>query len=111
MPNRKRPVTIIFRTTPEERALIDKRMEQAGINNMAAYLRKMAIDGYVIKLDLPELRELVTQLRRYNNNLNQIAKRVNATNRFYDADLAELRRSQEKMWDSVNEILMKLSSV
>lgn len=111
MPNRKRPVTIIFRTTTEERALIDKRMEQAGINNMAAYLRKMAIDGYVIKLDLPELRELVTQLRRYNNNLNQIAKRVNATNRFYDADLAELRRSQEKMWESVNEILMKLSSV
>lgn len=111
MPNRKRPVTIIFRTTPEERAMIDKRMEQAGINNMAAYLRKMAIDGYVIKLDLPELRELVTQLRRYNNNLNQIAKRVNATNRFYDADLAELRQSQEKMWDSVNEILMKLSSV
>lgn len=58
MANRNRPIQVKFRVTPEERALIDKRMEQAGTNNMAAYLRKMAIDGYVVKLELPELRDL-----------------------------------------------------
>ena len=67
MANHSRPVQVKFRVTPEERALIGKRMEQAGIMNMAAYLRKMAIDGYVIKLELPELRELISLLRRKSN--------------------------------------------
>lgn len=58
MANRNRPIQVKFRVTPEERKMIDRRMEQAGINNMAAYLRKMAIDGYVVKLELPELRDL-----------------------------------------------------
>ena len=49
MANRNRPIQVKFRVTPEERKMIDRRMEQAGINNMAAYLRKMAIDGYVVK--------------------------------------------------------------
>ena len=56
MANRNRPVQVKFRVTPEERKMIDRRMEQAGISNMAAYLRKMAIDGYVVKLELPELQ-------------------------------------------------------
>lgn len=54
MANRNRPIQVKFRVTPEERALIDKRMAQTGTMNMAAYLRKMAIDGYVVKLELPE---------------------------------------------------------
>lgn len=53
--------------------MIDKRMAQAGTINMAAYLRKMAIDGYVVKLELPELRDLISLLRRTSNNFNQIA--------------------------------------
>lgn len=57
MANRNRPIQVKFRVTPEERAMIDRRMEQADTINMAAYLRKMAIDGYVVKLELPELRD------------------------------------------------------
>ena len=83
MANRNRPIQVKFRVTPEERALIDKRMEQAGTNNMAAYLRKMAIDGYVVKLELPELRDFISLLRRTSNNFNQIARRVNSTDRIY----------------------------
>lgn len=60
MANRKRPIQVKFRVTPDERELIDKRMKQVGSLNMAAYLRKMAIDGYVVKLELPELREMVS---------------------------------------------------
>ena len=111
MANRKRPIQVKFRVTPEEREMIDKRMEQAGTINMAAYLRKMAIDGYVVKLELPELRERISMLRRYNNNVNQIAKRVNSTGRIYDDDIQEIKSQLEKIWEAENEILAKLASI
>lgn len=111
MANRKRPIQVKFRVTPEERELIDKRMKQVGSLNMAAYLRKMAIDGYVVKLELPELREMVSLLRRSSNNLNQIARRVNSTNRIYDEGMQDMLRTQEKLWDSANAILEKLSAI
>lgn len=111
MANRKRPIQVKFRVTPEEREMIDKRMEQAGTINMAAYLRKMAIDGYVVKLELPELRERISMLRRYNNNVNQIAKRVNSTGRIYDDDIQEIKAQLEKIWEAENEILAKLASI
>ena len=111
MANRNRPVQVIFRCTPEERAMIDKRMAQFGTTNMAAYLRKMAIDGYVVKLELPELRERISMLRRYNNNVNQIARRVNSTGRIYDDDIQEIKTQLEKIWEAENEILSKLASI
>ena len=76
---------IIFWVTPEERELIEQKMAQLGTENMSAYLRKIAIDGYVVKLDLPELREMISLLRRTSNNTNQLAKRMNETGRIYAA--------------------------
>ena len=70
MAKRKRDIQLKFRVTPQEREMIETKMAQFGTTNMAAYLRKMAIDGYVVKLDLPELRELVSLLRYSSNNLN-----------------------------------------
>lgn len=87
MAKRKREIVLRFRVTPEERSMIEAKMSQLGTSNMAAYLRKIAIDGYVVKLDLPELKEMISLLRRSSNNLNQIAKRVNETSRIYDADI------------------------
>ena len=81
MAKRKREIVLRFRVTPEERGMIEEKMAQLGTENMAAYLRKMAIDGYVVKLDLPELRDMVSLLKRSSSNLNQIAKRVNETSR------------------------------
>ena len=95
MANLEREVQLKFRVTPEERALIEQKMAQLGTTNMAAYLRKMAIDGFVINLELPELREMVSLLRRSSNNLNQLTRRVHETGRFYDADLDELRQMME----------------
>ena len=69
-PKRKREVQVNFRVSPEELALIEKKMSQLGTNNREAYLRKMALDGHVVQLDLPELKELVSLLRRSSNNLN-----------------------------------------
>lgn len=111
MENRKRPVRLNLRVSEQERKMIEKKMEQAGTDNMNSYLRKMAIDGYVVRLDLPELRDMVSLLRRLSASLNQIAKRVNSTGRLYEADLAEISSNQDKLWDAANEIIMKLSAI
>ena len=111
MAKRKRNIVIRFRVTPEEREMIESKMAQFGTSNMAAYLRKISIDGYVVRLDLPELREMVSLLRRSSNNLNQIAKRVNETSRIYDADIDCLKENQEKIWAAANEILTRLAGI
>ena len=104
MANRNRPIQVKFRVTPEERAMIDRRMAQAETINMAAYLRKMAIDGYVVKLDLPELRDMISLLRRTSNNFNQIARRVNSTNRVYENDIQEMKTMLEQLWQIIGSV-------
>ena len=111
MAKRKRNIVIRFRVTPEEREMIESKMAQFGTSNMAAYLRKISIDGFVVRLDLPELREMVSLLRRSSNNLNQIAKRVNETSRIYDADIDCLKENEEKIWSAANGILTRLASI
>ena len=111
MAKRKRNIVIRFRVAPEEREMIESKMAQFGTTNMAAYLRKISIDGYVVRLDLPELREMVSLLRRSGNNINQIAKRVNETSRIYDADIDCLKENQEKIWAAANGILTRLASI
>ena len=111
MANLQRQVQLKFRVTPEERALIEQKMAQLSTTNMAAYLRKMAIDGFVVNLELPELGELVSLLRRSSNNLNQLTRRVHETGRVYDADLEDLRQGQERLWDAAQKILTSLAKI
>ena len=110
-PKRERNIQVNFRVTSEELALIEQKMSQVGTKNREAYLRKMALDGYVVHLDLPELKELVSLLRRSSNNLNQLTRRVHETGRFYDADLEDISRQQEQLWEGVREILTQLSKL
>ena len=109
--SRKRNVQIIFWVSEEERKQIQAKMEQVGTENLSAYLRKIAIDGYILKLDLPELREMISLLRRSSNNLNQIAKRLNETGRFYAADMEDILQRQEQLWQAANTILTRLALV
>ena len=111
MKKRRRTIPLMFYVTPEERDQIEAKMAQLGTNNMSAYLRKIAIDGYVVQLDLPELREMVLLLRRSSNNLNQLAKRANETGRIYPEDLADIRQNQAQLWESTKEILRVLSTL
>lgn len=111
MANLQRQVQLKFRVTRSERALIEQKMAQLGTTNMAAYLRKMAIDGFVVNLELPELGELVSLLRRSSNNLNQLTRRVHETGRIYDADLEDLRQGQERLWDTAQKILTSLAKI
>ncbi len=108
---REREVQLKFRVTPEERQLIEHKMALLGTNNMAAYLRKMAIDGYIVNLDLPELRELISLLRCSSNNLNQLTKRVHETGRFYDADLEDLRQNFDRLWGMADKLLKGLAKI
>ena len=111
MAKRKRDVPVLFYVSKDEMALIQQKMQAFGTSNMSAYLRKMAIDGYVLKLDLPELKELVSLMRRWSNNLNQLTRRVHQTGRVYDADLQELNAQQEQIWDGVKQILKQLAKL
>ena len=111
MANRKRNVQLHFMVTDYERSLIDEKMEQLGTKNLGAYLRKMAIDGYVIHLDLSDIRELVTLLRRTSNSLNQLTKRVHQTGNIYGEDIDSLRESYDRLWDTADEILSRLYTI
>lgn len=101
----------MFWVTPHEQELIQRKMAQLGTSNLSAYLRKMAIDGLIVKLDMPELREMISLLRRSSNNLNQIAKRMNETGRVYDTDMREVVEHQERLWEMANAILVKLAGI
>ena len=91
--------------------MIEAKMAQLGTTNMGAYLRKMAIDGYVVKLDLPELRELVSLLRYSSNNLNQLTRRVHETGRGYAADMEDILQNQERIWQAARGILSRLAAI
>ncbi|MFT8888064.1 MAG: plasmid mobilization relaxosome protein MobC [Ethanoligenens sp.] len=111
MTNRARDIQLKFRVTPKERELIEQKMAQLGTRNMAAYLRKMAIDGYVVRLELPELKEMLSLLRRSSGNLNQLTRRVHETGRIYDVDLEDIRQNQERLWQAATDILGALSAI
>ena len=111
MKKRRRTIPLMFYVTPEERDQIEAKMAQLGTNNMSAYLRKIAIDGYVVQLDLPELRELVSLLRYSSNNLNQLTRRVHETGRVYAADMEDILQNQERIWQAASGILSRLAAI
>ena len=108
---RNREVHLNFRVSPHELALIEAKMAQVGITNREAYLRKMAIDGYTVRLELPELKELISLLRYSSNNLNQLSRRVHETGRIYDADMEDILQRQDALWSGVNKILKRLGEL
>ena len=103
MKNRTRPVRIEFRVTEQEHQLIQKKMEQLGTKNMGAYLRKMTIDGYIIKVDYTEQKKLAAAISRVAGNINQICRRINQTGHFYEDDIVELKAKQCEIWELLKQ--------
>ncbi len=101
--NRKRPIQVKFFVDEKELNLIKQKMAQMGTENMSAYLRKMAIDGYVVNLDMPELRELTSKMKRISNSENQIAKQLNTTGNIYEADIEEIKKNQEEIYEGIKK--------
>ena len=100
-----------FVVSEQEAELIKERMTQAGISNLSAYLRKMAVDGYIIQLDMAEIREMTKLLRICSNNLNQYAQRANETGSVYAADVEDLRSRLDGLWDAANKLLCGLANI
>jgi len=109
--NRTRDVQLNFRVSSHELKLIEKKMSQIGTKNREAYLRKMAIDGIVVNLEIPELKELLTLMRYTSNNINQLTRRVHETGRIYDADLEDILQKQDALWAGMKEILAQLGKI
>ena len=106
-----RDISMHFWATQEEYDLIQKNMALSGCTNLSAFLRKMAIDGMVIKLDMPEIQEMLHLLRRANANINQITRHLHDTGRIYDTDLEEILGFQKETAARLNDILTKLSAL
>ena len=106
MAKRKRDIQLKFRVTPQEREMIETKMAQFGTTNMAAYLRKMAIDGYIIQVDTTDIKEMTKALGSIGRNINQIAKRVNAGGPTYQADMEEILERLEQIWQLQRRILL-----
>ena len=98
MDGRKRTVQIKFRVTEEERALIEQKMKLVPTRNMEAYLRKMAIDGYIIQIDHADIKAITTEIQKIGVNINQIARRVNAAGSVYQEDIEEIKGVLAEIW-------------
>ena len=109
--NRTRPIQLKVRVNQQEKEIIQQKMQQLGTTNMGAYLRKMAIDGFILKLDMAEMKEMLSLMRRISSNINQIAKRANETGRVYDVDLEEIQNHQEQLWSAMREVLQNFSAL
>ena len=103
MPNRTRPIRIEFRVSDYEHRLIKNKMAQLGTHNMGAYLRKMAIDGYIIKVDYTEQKKLAAAVSRAATNINHICRRINQTGHFYAEDVANLKARQAEIWQLLKQ--------
>ena len=106
MANRKRPIVLRCPVTAEERALIEQKMAQFQTKRIGAYLRKMAIDGYIIYTDTNDIKQMNKQLSAISRNINQIAKRVNAGGPTYQADMEEIRERLDEIWQLQRRILL-----
>lgn len=108
MANRKRAIPVKFYMTEQERALLSQKLAQAKTRNLGAYLRKMAIDGYIVYVDTADIREMNRELSAISRSINQIAKRVNATGSLYEEDMAELKERMADVWQLQRRILSAL---
>ena len=107
MAERTRPIRIEFCVTEQERQLIQSKMAQLGTKNMGAYLRKMAIDGYIIKVDYTQQKKLAAAVSRVVSNINQICRRINSSGHLYAEDVAELKERQAEIWSLLKETQRK----
>ena len=106
--NRARPIQIIFRVNEHEREVIRKRMKLAKTNKLSAFCRKMVMDGMIINVEYSQIKELLIDVGRASSNINQIAKRVNSSNRIYSEDIEELKAKLDLIHNSIIAIDNKL---
>ena len=105
-----RTVGLFTKVSPEEKTVIDRKMAELGTRNLRAYLRKMAVDGYIVHVDMSSVAEVVRLLRSISSNVNQIARRCNETRNLYADDVEDLQRGYTQVWQAVNELTKKFDA-
>ena len=107
----KKSVRVEFVISEQEADLIKERMAELGITNLSAYLRKMAVDGYIIHLDMSDIQDMIRLLRICSYNLNQYARRANETGSVYAADVEDLRARLDNLWDGMDKLLRGFANI
>ena len=102
---------LFTKVSPGEKEVIDQKMALLGTTNLRAYLRKMAVDGYVVQLDMSSVVEMVKLLRSISSNVNQIARRCNSTHNLYAQDVEDLRKGYTEVWQGINDLLKKFETL
>ncbi|MCD8340665.1 MAG: MobC family plasmid mobilization relaxosome protein [Clostridiales bacterium] len=102
---------IHFVVSEEELERIRAKMEELGVSSMSAYMRKMALDGYCVRLELDDVKQMTRLLRYTSNNLNQYVKRAHESGDIYTADIQDLQIRLDEIWESCKKILVRLSSI
>lgn len=106
-----RNIGLYTKVSQEEKEIINRKMELLGTTNLRAYLRKMAVDGYIVQLDMRSVVELVKLLRSISNNINQIARRCNETRNLYAQDVEDLQKGCNQVWKEVHALLKKFETL
>lgn len=107
----KKSVRVEFVMSEQEAGLVNEHMAELGITNLSAYLRKMAVDGYIIHLDMGDIQEMIRLLRICSNNLNQYTRRANETGSVYAADVEDLRTRLDDLWNSMDKLLRGFANI
>ena len=110
-PNRNRSRQVKFWVSEEEYQLLQKKIEAAGGVNQGAYIRKMILDGYIVNLDIPELKEIIRLLSITSNNVNQMARRLNTDGSIYQQDIREVEVQLEQNYKMLRKLITKLSKI
>ncbi len=110
-PNRSRSRQVKFWVSDEDYALLQEKMEAAGGVNQGAYIRKMILDGYIVNLDISELKEIIQLLSITSNNVNQMARRLNANGSIYQQDIREVEAQLENNYRMLCKLITKLSKI
>ena len=108
---RLRNHTISLRMSDKELRAGERKMQRLGLRNREAYLRKMALDGYCIQLDIPEIKKMLSLLGRCSNNLNQYARKANQTGSIFRADIRNLQMQLSDLYDMTEKILIRLNAL
>ena len=107
----KKSVRVEFVMSEAEAELVKERMAELGITNLSAYLRTMAVDGYIIHLDMGDIQEMIRLLRICSNNLNQYTRRANETVNIYAADIDDIRTRLDSLWDGMDKLIRGFANI
>lgn len=107
----KKSVRVEFVMSEQEAELVKEHTAEMGITNLSAYLRKMAVDGYIIHLDMSDIQEMIRLLRICSNNLNQYTRRANETGSVYAADVEDLRTRLDDLWNGMDKLLRGFANI